>query len=137
MPLMMAQIQFIDAQLSLIHIPLKLYSHFLSPILELISLNIAGLNSHGNGNGNGATKPPDFINISVTPVECSIVCSKESADALFKPMLEALEKDLAKEISFGVEDYVVVQVDGDGLETYLNAGQRVIELTSPLAYAGM
>ena len=31
------------------------------------------------------------------------------------------------------EDFVVMQVDGEGLE----AGQRVLELTSPLALAGM
>ena len=31
------------------------------------------------------------------------------------------------------EDYMVIQVDGQGLD----AGQRVLELTRPLAMAGM
>lgn len=37
------------------------------------------------------------------------------------------------DVSVSAEDYVVVQVDGEGLD----AGQRVLELTSPLAMAGM
>ena len=36
-------------------------------------------------------------------------------------------------IDSGGEDYMVFQVDGQGLD----AGQRVLELTSPLAMAGM
>jgi len=37
------------------------------------------------------------------------------------------------EIEISLEDYIVIQVDGQGLD----AGQRVLELTSPLAMAGM
>lgn len=37
------------------------------------------------------------------------------------------------EIQISDEDYIVIQVDGQGLD----AGQRVLELTSPLAMAGM
>lgn len=36
-------------------------------------------------------------------------------------------------IEISTEDYIVIQVDGQGLD----AGQRVLELTSPLAMAGM
>ena len=39
----------------------------------------------------------------------------------------------AGNVSISAEDYVVVQVDGEGLD----AGQRVLELTTPLAMAGM
>ena len=35
--------------------------------------------------------------------------------------------------SISVEDFVVISVEGAGME----AGQRVLELTSPLALAGM
>lgn len=36
-------------------------------------------------------------------------------------------------IHISEDDYIVIQVDGQGLD----AGQRVLELTSPLAMAGM
>jgi hypothetical protein len=36
-------------------------------------------------------------------------------------------------VQISLEDFNVIQVDGQGLD----AGQRVLELTSPLALAGM
>lgn len=42
-------------------------------------------------------------------------------------------KEVKTEIQVSSEDYVAIQVDGQGLD----AGQRVLELTSPLAMAGM
>lgn len=36
-------------------------------------------------------------------------------------------------VQISSEDYLVMQVEGQGLD----AGQRVVELTSPLAMAGM
>ena len=76
---------------------------------------------------------PRFVNISLTPVECSVVCSKKSAQELFVPIITSLEQRSRDEVTIGSEDFVVVQVDGQGLD----AGQRVLELTSPLALAGM
>lgn len=74
-----------------------------------------------------------FVNISVTPIECSVACSRTSADELFVPVIESLDKAAQDQVSLATDEYVVVQVDGEGLE----AGQRVLELTSPLAMAGM
>jgi hypothetical protein len=126
--------------LNLIHIPLHLYPHFLQPILQLI-LPIAPANGHHSDTSvSGSHAPasqqmvePRFVNISLTPVECSVVCSKKSAQELFIPIIASLEQRSRDEVTIGSEDFVVVQVDGQDLD----AGQRVLELTSPLALAGM
>lgn len=65
-------------------------------------------------------------------MECSLVCSREHADELFLPLVNALG-DVQDQVSITVDDYVVLQVDGVGLD----AGRRVVELTAPLALARM
>ena len=130
-------ITFKDTQLALIHIPLPLYSTFLQPILQLLLPN----ESRNDGcNSNGAVQPPrgwpyehPFVNISITPIECSVACSRALANELFLPVRDSLEASLRSQISITNEDFIVMQVDGEGLD----AGQRVLELTSPLAMAGM
>jgi len=54
-------------------------------------------------------------------------------EELFLPAIKALDASLREQVSISKDDYVVMQVDGEGLD----AGQRVLELTSPLAMAGM
>jgi hypothetical protein len=127
-----------DTQLALIHIPLHLYSNFLQTILQLLLPNES--RNGAVSNGNGAVQPPKgwpyehpFVNISITPVECSVVCSRRLARELFVPALECLSTAARNQVSITTEDFVVMQVDGEGLD----AGQRVLELTSPLAMAGM
>jgi hypothetical protein len=132
-------ISFKDTHLALIHIPLHLYSSFLQTILQLLLPN----ESRSNGissNGNGSVQPPKgwpyehpFVNISITPVECSVVCSRRLAREIFVPARDALNDASKKQVAITDEDFVVMQVDGEGLD----AGQRVLELTSPLALAGM
>lgn len=73
------------------------------------------------------------MNISITPVECSIVCSRTLANELFVPVLSFLDSQSREAVNITTDDFVVMQVDGEGLD----AGQRVLELTSPLALAGM
>ena len=126
-----------DTQLALIHIPLPLYHAFLRPILQLILPNAT---HNGSENGNGAVQPPKgwpcehpFMNISITPIECSIVCSRALARELFVPVLNSLDPQSKDSVNITTDDFVVMQVDGEGLD----AGQRVLELTSPLALAGM
>lgn len=136
-------IAFKDTQLALIHIPLHLYSNFLQPILQLLLPNESrcnGASANGNGNTNGAVRLPrgwpyehPFVNISITPIECSIVCSRALACELFVPTLDLLDAAAKSQVSITSDDFIVMQVDGEGLE----AGQRVLELTSPLALAGM
>jgi hypothetical protein len=131
-------IDFKDTQLALIHIPLHLYSSFLQPILQLLLPN-ASRNCY-KSNGHGAVQPPKgwpyehpFVNISITPIECSIVCSRGLANEVFVPVLSLLDAQSRSQVHITSDDFVVMQVDGEGLD----AGQRVLELTSPLAMAGM
>ncbi|EXJ75759.1 uncharacterized protein A1O5_00266 [Cladophialophora psammophila CBS 110553] len=151
--LISAQISFLEAHLALIHIPIELYSLSLQPILRLLfgedhdedAAKISWTNRH------------DFLNVSITTIECSIICSRYLADRFVRPVAEGLNRLYASnnnnnnnnnsssssnkrgggktkgEIQIGTEDYIVIQVDGQGLD----AGQRVLELTSPLAMAGI
>ncbi|KAL8819112.1 MAG: hypothetical protein Q9223_002383 [Gallowayella weberi] len=133
---MSAQIHFVDARFSLVHIPLDHYQTYLQHILRLIfpasPLNGgADHSTHGADPGSSWTNRYPFLNISVTPVECSIVCPKPLAEELFGHNgPSATAKNGATLFS---EDLVVMSVEGEGLE----AGKRVLELTSPLALAGM
>ncbi|KAF2125419.1 hypothetical protein P153DRAFT_300396 [Dothidotthia symphoricarpi CBS 119687] len=127
-----------DTRLALIHIPLHLYSSFLQSILQLLLPN-ASRSGFPNSN-DGAVQPPrdwpyehPFVNISVTPIECSVVCSRTLATDLFIPVLNLLDVQSRSQVNITSEDFVVMQVDGEGLD----AGQRVLELTSPLALAGI
>lgn len=77
-----------------------------------------------------------FLNVSITPLECSIVCAQTLAQEIF----ESIPSHLGSSSGFShatatisSEDFVVISVEGEGLE----AGQRVLDLTSPLAMAGM
>lgn len=125
--------------MALIHIPLDLYSHFLQAILQLLLRNEASSDSESsNGEASSLTPSiqdaePPFLNVSVTNIECSIACSRSSADELFVPARNSLDPALRDQVSITNEDFVVMQVDGEGLD----AGQRVLDLTSPLAMAGM
>ncbi|KAH6638997.1 ACT domain-containing protein [Boeremia exigua] len=129
---------FQDTRLALLHIPLHLYSNFLQSVLQLV-LPSSSVGTSSNGS-NGAVQPPDgwddeqpFINISVTPVECSIVCSRKLVNEFFVPVLSLLGPDARSEIAITSEDFVVMQIDGEGLD----ADRRVLELTGPLALAGI
>ena len=126
-----------ESNLSLIHVPINHYSFFLQPILRLL---------FGEDHDEDAAKIPwtdrhRFLNVSITPVECSVFCSRELADRFFRPLAEIFISSRPKRnshtqddlVESNPEDFVVVRVDGGGIE----AGQRVLELTSPLALAGM
>lgn len=82
-----------------------------------------------------ATRHP-FLNVSITPIECSVVCSKALAQEYFAPLVPPKQKSsslIVDQVTISQEDFVVISVEGEGLD----AGQRVLELTSPLAMAGM
>lgn len=49
------------------------------------------------------------------------------------PLMEKLDKQSRQQISISKDDFVVIQVGGEGMA----AGQRVLDLTAPLALAGM
>jgi hypothetical protein len=126
----------------LIHIPLQLYPHFVRAILSLILPESLEKGDEGSGDvsvapdeddysSSESSVATDFVNISVTPVECSIVCSKEAAKKYFLPIINSLDPSLRESVSISADELVAIQVDGEGLD----AGQRVLDLTSPLALA--
>lgn len=126
-----------DTQLALIHIPLWLYPSFLQAILQLLLPTDVTSDgrppSRGSGSSSLSIKDHPFINVSVTPIECSIALPRVIAESLFVPARDALNAADRDSVTITKDDYVVMQVDGEGLE----AGQRVLELTSPLAMAGI
>ncbi|WPH03851.1 Hypothetical protein R9X50_00673400 [Acrodontium crateriforme] len=129
-----AQIGFLDTHLAVIHIPLSAYPLFIQPILQLLLIN----NNHDeNGEILESSRPwtywYPFVNIAVTPNECSIVCPRHQADLLFAPIIERADKSATKRVSISNEDYAAIMIGGEGLE----AGQRVTDLTAPLAMAGI
>lgn len=120
--------------MALLHIPLAAYAHFVKPITQLLLHNTT---TDENGDTIEPRRPwtfwHPFVNVSITGSECSIVCPREQADSLFAPILAGLQPELQKAVSISKEDYSVIVIDGEGLE----AGQRVLDLTSPLAMAKM
>lgn len=128
------RLTFQEGRFVLIHVPLQYYSFFLQPIQRLL---------FGEDHDEDAYKIPwpyrhNFLNVSITPVECSVVCSRGLADRYFQPLVTQFNNLAStggsnEDIQISPEDFDVIQVDGQGLD----AGQRVLEITSPLALAGM
>lgn len=121
-----------ETKLAIVHIPLHLYSHFIQPILRLLTL------TDGTDEVDGLPRrkwayPNAFTNISVTTIECSVVCPRRLVDELFRPLIERLDAKAKQAVIISNDDFVVIQVGGEGME----AGQRVLDLTAPLALAGM
>jgi hypothetical protein len=119
---------------ALIHIPLDLYPLFLQPILHLLLHNDV---LDDDGQPFEPQRPwmfwHPFINISITGNECSVVCPRRQADELFAPIIATIPALIRKSVSISREDFSVIVIGGEGLE----AGKRVLDLTSPLALAGI
>lgn len=89
-----------------------------------------------NGDADAAYREPAFLNVSITPVEVSVISPRRLAEKYFDPIIDQLRQidaSLCSRVDVSEHDYVAMQVLGQGLE----AGKRVVELTSPLAMAGM
>ncbi|KAF7545573.1 hypothetical protein G7Z17_g9074 [Cylindrodendrum hubeiense] len=135
---MNAQISFLDGTYTLIHIPLNLYSTLLQPILRVLlpqSQSVSGPRDSPEFELQGLTADGQhgFLNISVTPIECSLVCHSSWAQNVFEPVLQTLSRDAAKTVSISKDSYMILSVISAGLD----AAGRVMELTSPLALAGI
>lgn len=134
------------------HIPLDLYPYFLQSVLRLVFDELSPLedtnekeqsvegddnnNNHGDDHSEPGYTSSAFLNISITPVEVSVICPRRLVDKYFAPLrqqLNELDKSLDSQLDISDNDYIAMQVIGQGLE----AGKRVLELTSPLAMAGM
>lgn len=69
----------------------------------------------------------EFVNVSFTPVECSVICPTELVDLLFTTPLGLVPSNVLH------EKYLAIQVDGDGVDS----GSRLLEITAPLSSAGI
>jgi hypothetical protein len=112
-----------------------LYTSLLQPILHLLLQPTQdGVVEEGD------EVPPSivdgqntFLNVSVTPIECSVVCHTAWAKKLFEPAIRKLPRDVARQVSISRDSFSVFSVISAGMD----AGSRVVDLTSPLALAGV
>ncbi|KAL2889536.1 hypothetical protein HOO65_020078 [Ceratocystis lukuohia] len=74
-----------------------------------------------------------FLNITITPLECSIVCHHEWARNVFMPVISTLPEGRTGQVTISKDTYMVLSVISAGMD----AASRVMELTSPLALAGI
>lgn len=121
---------------ALIHIPLTLYPTFLQPILQTLlpqSQQQSSGSLESDLQGLTIDDQHGFLNISITPIECSIVCHSTLAKNIFEPAIRRLPKEQAKTVSMSKDSYAVFSVISAGMD----AGSRVVDLTSPLALAGI
>jgi len=132
--LLNAQLGFLNTRLALLHIPLHAYPLFVQPILCLLLHNDR---RDDDGTLLEPSKPwhywHPFVNVSINSSECSIVCPRELAEILFMPLLESLSSEVRQSVTLSEDDYSAILIGGEGLE----AGQRVLDLTTPLALAGI
>lgn len=79
----------------------------------------------------------EFINVSFTPVECSVICPTELVGILFGKALD--QASIFSKSTFSGKpkalqgQYLAIQVDGDGADS----GSRILEITAPLSSAGI
>ncbi|KFY35441.1 hypothetical protein V494_05897 [Pseudogymnoascus sp. VKM F-4513 (FW-928)] len=135
---MTAHISFIDGNFSLIHIPLSLYSSFLQPILRVLLPHDIVVPKSEVAEEHMPDPTPvhgkqGFLNVSITPIECSIVCRTEYAESVFQPAVELLSEEARGLVSISQEPYQIFSISSAGME----ASQKVMDLTAPLAMAGI
>ncbi|CAN6674429.1 hypothetical protein TRVA0_053S00738 [Trichomonascus vanleenenianus] len=72
-----------------------------------------------------------FINVSLTPIECSVILPSELVDVIFGDELRQFGEMMKVETLR--DTYLAIQVDTDGMDT----GSRVLTVTTPLSVAGV
>ncbi|KAK4225882.1 hypothetical protein QBC38DRAFT_456786 [Podospora fimiseda] len=117
---MNAQVSFLEGTINLIHIPLPLYSSFLEPILKVLLPQTRP-----------SVSSDSFINISITPLECSIVCNSVYARQIFESSSTTTISSGGGGATISKDEYAVLSFTSAGMD----AGSRVADLTSPLALA--
>lgn len=119
----------------LVHIPNELFPFFVQPLFRILF----GKRHDGESSEVAWTDRNEFLTLSITPAGSSLICSKVLVEKCLTPLVKEFNAHVErpKANSAGIEisqdEYVAIQVDGQGLD----AGQRVLELTAPLAMAGM
>lgn len=118
-----------------------MYPFFVQPLLRLLYCDIPAINKLAEEEEDDVERASltpfnlGFINFSLTPVECSVVCSRQLAERFFMPLANKFNKlaTSSHKVWISNDDFIAMQVEGQGLD----AGRRVLELTGPLALAGM
>ncbi|XWX02042.1 hypothetical protein V2A60_010074 [Cordyceps javanica] len=153
---MNAQVSLLKGSYNLIYFSHELYPFLLQPIIRTLipqtqdlQLSSAPSSSHAApAPASTPPPPPDpdqeldgltpdqqhrFLNISLTPIECSLVVHASWARNVFGPAIERLPPALAAQVHVSTDTYMILCVIAAGLDP---AG-RVMELSSPLALAGI
>ncbi|KAH7032960.1 ACT domain-containing protein [Microdochium trichocladiopsis] len=130
---MNASISFLDGTYSLIHIPLDIYGALLQPILQVLLPHDAADDPAEGFDNLTIDGKHSFLNISITPVECSVVCHSALTKDVFEPALRRLPAAVASRVTISKDTYLILSVINAGMD----AGSRVSELTSPLAMANI
>ncbi|KAM9884277.1 hypothetical protein VD0002_g7897 [Verticillium dahliae] len=145
-------ITILPGEYSLIHFPPMLYTHFLHPVLQALLPQSQTISPD-----DARETPPwpqhslpgltedhqhNFLNVSVTPLEASVVCHADWARTVFRPaidrILETLPSHVRKPAVLSPDTYLVLSVisgGGGGSDTDIVA--RILDLTAPLALAGI
>ena len=71
-----------------------------------------------------------FFHIAFTPIECTIICSANRIDQLFRQPLEICSQLKYDNINLLSSDFLIIQVDSD---SSLDNSTRILHLTKPLA----
>lgn len=115
-----------------------MYANFLQPALRVLlpqTQTVSSSRKWPDHDLEGLTSDHQhtFLNVSVTPLECSVVCHTSWARSVFEPAIAAIPREARKSAFISQEPYLVLSViSGD-----LDIVSRILELTCPLALAGI
>jgi hypothetical protein len=109
-----------------VHIPIDLYDYFVKPILQLLLPD------------DGKPQNLPFLNISINPIEASVVLPKELAEKHFRPLVAPNGRAQVQgsdkgSVTIAPDDYLLMFVNS----TDSQPSQHIIDLTTPLALAGI
>lgn len=137
---MSVQVQFLEASLAIISIPLEKYSQVFHGIVKLaigtwkVTTNDEDRDFRDRDNlrheyaDSEEQHGENFFNISITPTECSVICREDLIDVVFGiKYLESIPG-----ISILPRRYLAIKVDSTGLES---SNERIRALSSSLSAA--
>ncbi|PRT53463.1 hypothetical protein B9G98_01083 [Wickerhamiella sorbophila] len=139
---MSVQVQFLEARLAVISVPLEHYSHVFHGIARLAlgtwKAIRTGDSEHTRDRDNFRHDYCDFEedlsdyfhNISITPTECSIICRED----LIQPVFGDEYLSSLKNVAVLPRRYMAIKVDAAGVSS---GNERILTLSSSLSAAGI
>ncbi|KAJ4147932.1 hypothetical protein LMH87_002426 [Akanthomyces muscarius] len=133
-----AQVSLLKGSYNLIYFPHELYSFLVQPIIRTLipqtqDLNISDHAPEHELDGLTPDQQHRFLNISITPIEVSLVVHASWAANVFLPVVERLPAHLRTQVHISADTYMILCV----IAASLDPAGRVMELSSPLALAGI